>query len=183
MPNWCITGVRVTGPKDEVKKLYNMMKNLEEMDKSLLDNGFGTAWYGNLVHILGGDWNKVYCRGSWSDLNLMGDDVLAWNDETAWGPMTEVFGLIEKTIPGLKVWYMAEEEGMEIYETNDRDGIYFPERYILRTDWDTEYYEELSQVLKIASDKLKRDIATKEELEKAIEDLDDWAFYEFKVVR
>ena len=112
----------------------------------------------------------------------MGDDVLAWNDETAWGPMIEVFELIEKAIPGLKVWYMAEEEGMEIYETNDADGIYFPERYILRTDWDTEYYEELSQVLKVASEELKRDIRTKDELEEAVEDLDDWAFYEFKVV-
>ncbi len=97
--------------------------------------------------------------------------------------MTEVFGLIEKTISGLKVWYMAEEEGMEIYETNDAQGVYFPERYILRTDWDTEYYKELSRVLKVASDKLKRKITTKDELEKAIEDLDDWAFYEFKVVR
>ena len=97
--------------------------------------------------------------------------------------MLEVFTLIEKAIPGLKVWYMAEEEGMEIYETNDRDGIYFPERYISRTDWDTEYYKELSQVLKIASEELKQDIHAKEELEKAIEDLDDWAFHEFKVVR
>ena len=78
---------------------------------------------------------------------------------------------------------MAEEEGMEIYETNDTQGVYFPERYILRTDWDTEYYEDLSQVLKIASNKLKRKITTKDELEKATEDLDDWAFYEFKVVR
>ena len=66
---------------------------------------------------------------------------------------------------------MAEEEGMEIYETNDADGIYFPERYILRTDWDTE----LSQVLKIASEELKQNITTKDEQEEAIEDLDDWA--------
>ena len=71
---------------------------------------------------------------------------------------------------------------MEIYETNDEVGIYFPERYILRTDWDTEYYEDLSQVLKIASEELKQDIRTKDELEEAIDDLDDWAFYEFKVV-
>ena len=173
---------RVTGPEDKVRKLYHMMKNLEERKEPLIENGFGTAWYGNLVTILGSDWNDVYCRGSWSDLRLMSDDLLAWNDETAWSPMLEVFTLIEKAIPGLKVWYMAEEEGMEIYETNDADGIFFPERYILRTDWDTEYYEELSQVLKVASDKLKRDIRTKDELEAAIEDLDDWAFYEFKVV-
>ena len=31
-------------------------------------------------------------------------------------------------------------------------------------------------------EELKRDIRTKDELTAAIDDLDDWAFYEFKVV-
>ena len=182
MPNWCYAGVRIDGPQKKVKKLYHMMKNLEEMENPLLDNGFGTAWYGNLVHILGGDWNKVYCRGSWSDLRLEDDNVLAWNDETAWGPMVEVFELIENSIPGLKVWFKAEEEGMQIYVTNDKEGVYFPERYILSIDWESEYYEELEEVLEVASAVLKREITSKKELEEAIEELDDWAFYEFQVI-
>ena len=181
MPNWCFAGVRVTGPKNEVRKLYHMMKNLEKMKEPLVENGFGTAWYGNLVHLLGGDWNIVYCRGSWSDLKLMADDVLAWNDETAWGPMTEVFELIEKAMPELKVWYMAEEEGMEIYVTNDADGILFPERYILRSDCDTEYYADLPTLLKDASAMLKQEIKSKEQLLAIIEEKDDWAFHEFEV--
>ena len=47
-------------------------------------------------------------------------------------------------------------------KTNDLDDIYFP---------------------KVAPDELKRETTTNDELEEAIEDLDDWAFYEFKVVR
>ena len=39
------------------------------------------------------------------------------------------------------------------------------------------------KVLKVATDKLKREITTKDEMEEAIEDLDDRAFYEFKIVR
>lgn len=181
MPNWCFAGVRITGPKDEVKKLYLIMKNLQEMKKPLIDNGFGTSWYGCLVHHLGGEWSNVYCRGSWSDLRLIEDNVLAWNDETAWSPMYEVFELIEKAMPELNVWYMAEEEGMEIYVTNDADGIYFPERFILRTDWDTEYYADLPSLLKDASAMLKQEIKTKEQLEAIIEEKDDWAFHEFEV--
>ena len=115
MPNWCFAGVRVDGPKDKVRKLYHIMKNLEEIKEPLVENGFGTSWYGCLVHLLGGNWKEVYCRGSWSDL-WIDENVIGWNDETAWSPMTEVFTLIESAIPGLKVWYMAEEEGMEIYE-------------------------------------------------------------------
>jgi len=182
MPNWCFAGVRVSGPKEKVRKLFNMMKNLEEMEEPLVENGFGSSWYGNLVTILGGDWNEIYCRGSWSDLRLIEDDVLAWNDETAWSPMAEVFELIEKAIPGLKVWYIAEEEGMEIYITNDRECRYFPDRYILQTPEDREYYESLDQLLSDAAKELKFVINTKEELEDTIQDLEDWAFYEFEVV-
>lgn len=82
MPNWCYSGVRVEGPKDKVRKLYHMMKNLEEMKEPLLENGFGLTWYGNLVHILGEDWQKIYCRGLWTFLYVE-DTVLAWDDETA----------------------------------------------------------------------------------------------------
>lgn len=35
----------------------------------------------------------------------------------------------------------------------------------------------------VAPDELKRETTTNDELEEAIKDLDDWAFYEFKVVR
>lgn len=181
MPNWCYSGVRVDGPKRKVRKLYHMMKNLEMMKEPLIENGFGTSWYGNLVKILGEDWHKVYCRGSWSDL-WIDENVIGWNDETAWEPMLQVFELIEEAIPELKVWYMAEEEGMEIFVTNDAQGVYFPERYIFRTDWDTEYYADIRSLLKDASAMLRQEITTQEQLEAIIEDMEDRSFYKFELV-
>ena len=181
MPNWCYSGVRVEGPKDKVRKLYHMMKNLEEMKKPLLENGFGSTWYGNLVHILGEDWQKIYCRGSWTFLYVE-DTVLAWDDETAWGPLTEIFQLIEKKIPGLKVYYSCEVDGMGIYQTNDWTGNYFPARYILQTDCDRDYYKTIEEVMQAASAQLNHSITTREQLETAIEDHDDWALYEIQVV-
>lgn len=40
------------------------------------------------------------------------------------------------------VFWQAEEPGMEIYATNDFDGIYFPDRYHVDICINNEYYEE-----------------------------------------
>lgn len=48
MPNWCYTSYSViqsNGSKDQVKKLYETMMELEKMpDPSLIENGFGSRW-------------------------------------------------------------------------------------------------------------------------------------------
>lgn len=124
MPNWCFTDVRVVGPPGQVEKLYLMMKGLEDMMMPLVENGFGTRWYGNLVHLLGDDYQKFHCRGHWAELR-MSTSVLKWVDMTAWGPVIDVFKLIERKFPGLKVYFSAEEECNDVFVTNDADGRFF----------------------------------------------------------
>ena len=100
------------------------MNNLENRRKPLVDNSFGKTWLGCLVTKLGADWQKVYCRGSWSDLDWNGA-ILRFNTETAWGPMDEVFKFIKTIYPSLKIYYQAEEDGMGVFITNDAEGSYF----------------------------------------------------------
>ena len=100
------------------------MNNLENRRKPLVDNSFGKTWLGCLVTKLGADWQKVYCRGSWSDLDWNGA-ILRFNTETAWGPMNEVFKFIKTIYPSLKIYYQAEEDGMGVFITNDAEGSYF----------------------------------------------------------
>lgn len=73
MPNWCFTSVVVDGNKKDVRSLYSIMSKLESRKKPLVDNGFGNTWLGCLVTKLGGDWEKIYCRGSWSNLYYKGE--------------------------------------------------------------------------------------------------------------
>ena len=100
------------------------MNNLENRRKPLVDNSFGKTWLGCLVNKLGGNWQEVYCRGSWSDLDWNGA-ILRFNTETAWGPMDEVFKFIKTIYPSLKIYYQAEEDGMGVFITNDAEGSYF----------------------------------------------------------
>ena len=100
------------------------MNNLENRRKPLVDNSFGKTWLGCLVNKLGGNWQEVYCRGSWSDLDWNGA-ILRFSKETAWGPMNEVFKFIKTIYPSLKIYYQAEEDGMGVFITNDAEGSYF----------------------------------------------------------
>ena len=142
MPNWAYTMYHATGDKEQLKKLHSIMDELECMkDPGLHDNGFGSTWLGNLVIKLDGDWEKIYCRGSWDNLLLHDDGTVSFSVESAWDEPDEVREFIEKNFPDIKLYYQCEESGMCIFKTNDDTGKYFPEKYYLWVeDGETEYY-------------------------------------------
>lgn len=147
MPNWCNTAYAIEGDAQEVKALYELMKGLEEQEKPTVENGFGTAWLGCLVNALGEDWHETSCRGCWGCLEL-DNGVLTFRTETAWAPCNEVFDLAREKYPSLRYYYQAEEPGTGCYCTNDSEGVYFPERYLVelltdKDDWETEYFTNL----------------------------------------
>ena len=152
MPNWCSSAYAVEGDAREIKNLYELMKGLEDRETPSVPNGFGTTWLGCLVDALGKDWHTVSCRGSWCCLELK-DGVLKFSTETAWCPCNEVLDLVREKFPSFRYYYMTEEPGMEIYETNDDAGIYFPDRYYLdvctlEEKYCDEYFTELQDVFK-----------------------------------
>ena len=156
MPNCCTTSYVISGPKKDVRSLYDRMKRLQSRKESLLPNGFGKTWLGNLVRRLGADRHPVDCRSEWTDLNgewfdlrMKGGD-LRFNTRTAWSRCKEVEDVIEDKYPDLSVWFLSEELGCDIFETNDATGEIFPERVIIDTEnEETEYYtyEEAHHVL------------------------------------
>lgn len=130
MPNWAYTTYKIRGSEVEVAALHKTIQDLAERKESLLPNGFGKLWLGNLVKALGGDWEKVYCRGQILDYSLE-NGILRINTETAWGEMSEVRHLIEAKYPSLQIFFQTEECGMCIFQTNDASGDVFPERWLL----------------------------------------------------
>ena len=54
MPNWSTTDYFVIGSTKEIMDLNKKMEKLENRKKSLVKNGFGNTWLGNLVQYLSG---------------------------------------------------------------------------------------------------------------------------------
>ena len=192
MPNWCDTSYKCVGDPKEVRKLNSVLKYMEKRKTSILSNGFGKMWLGNLVYKLGGNWEELRCRGEITDFSLDGN-VLTINQQTAWCEQEGVREIIEKSFPSIKVYYMEQESGCEVFCTNDASGEYFPERYFLDSYEDWEYFETLDDAAKFVSNIIGHEVEPSvDEIDKALdkyveeheEENEDifYSFHEFKVV-
>ena len=169
MPNWCYTSYAIDGKRKEVQSLYSRMNRLEKRRKPLVSNTFGKTWLGCLVTLLGADWQKVYCRGYWYNLQYEGE-TLRFTTETAWGPMDEVFDFIKSIYPSLNIYWQAEEDGWCIYATNDKEGKYFPDRYKIEANSEIEYYATLEGLCDHVSKIVGKTVTNMDEVNAAIEE-------------
>jgi hypothetical protein len=92
---------------------------------------------------------------------------------TAWKPE---HGLVDKLCKkfNLTYLYFAEEPGSEVYETNDKEGLFFPDRYIVEQEETERWYHETAEsVLKDIESRTGRTCKTLEDAEAAIEDYNE----------
>ncbi len=149
MPNWCSTSVKIVGEKESIDKIHAILDEMQNGEDPKTSD-FGQMWLGELVKKLGGDIERVYCRG-WIDWYDSNDEELSLSYESAWAPMFDVHNLIREKFPDVAVYYQAEEPGMIIYQTNSFD--YFPDRYYLYVeDEDAEYFESLDDLISAIED-------------------------------
>ena len=195
MSNTCFTTYKVVSEnKKDVTKLFKTIKRLDGRKTPLVKNGWydPKLWLGCLVKALGGDPNKVYCRGTITFYE-MEDDVLTLHTETAWAEMSETRHFIESCFPGMKIYYIEEESGCEIFNTNDSEGIYFKDRYYLDGFDDSEYFETLEEAAVYVKEIVGHEVeATVKAIDKALSDYveeheeDDpdcyYSFHEFSIV-
>ena len=78
------------------------------------------------------------------------DDVLNIEAEECWN-LTDFSELLQEKFPYSNIYYYIEEPGWGIYETNDSDGKYFPEKYVVEYydggDLEDTYYPESDEDL------------------------------------
>lgn len=176
MANWCTTDVTVTGPKEQVEKLYKIMRELTERKDTTSSDGWGTStWYGNLVTAFGGEWEKVYCRGHFYNL-MYENGELSWSDEFAWREPYEVFDFLREKLPEIDIRFYAEEPGCDYLVTNIPDFAHFVSDF--NCEW--EYHDTLEELLAHARDTYGRDFASFEELAKFSEEQDECSVYEIE---
>ena len=82
-----------------------------------------------------------YLRGEIDDEPTLENGVLRFYVEERWG-LQDFNELLEKKFPEIKVYWVVEESGYEVYATNDKEGKYFPERYWVDTAQDDIYCSE-----------------------------------------
>jgi len=185
MPNWCNTDYVVCGDEITLRDLENKLSYLENLDKPYKGNGFGNLWCGCLVELLGGDSEKVGCRGEFYShgLDSVPNTILRFSITSAWSELSEFRKFLKEKLPGITdIYYYAEEPGCIYYETNDIDGEFFPNRYIIDTV-DTAlpvYFESLEEVFDYVYEISKIKVSSEEEILSVFNRLDKLKEIEFK---
>ena len=84
------------------------------------------------------------------------DGVLRFWTEERWG-LQDFEELLIQKFPDIKVYWIVEESGCEVYCTNDKEGKYFPERYWVDTAqddiYDSEYFRTEEAMYKWLNEK------------------------------
>lgn len=134
MPNWCYSNITIqSDDKQKLEELYNLI--LKWTDHSLIENGFGDNWLGNIVEGSGiatyrkenfYDANNklISCRGTLDYVDFYTQDIMISTD-TAWAPATKMWQLIcDKYLPSdYEIFYDASEPGCGIFSTNRPDYL------------------------------------------------------------
>ena len=145
MANWAATSYAIDGPKEVLEKIYEAILHPE------VKSGSSENWEGNVLNTLGAKWTDrgedrqkgSYMRGFIQDDPWWQDEshtCLRFEAEEAWGA-TDLDEVLEANFP-VKVWWITEEPGMEVFETNDKHGKYFSERFMVDTCINSNYQSD-----------------------------------------
>ena len=146
MPNWASVTYECVGDPKYISQLHRALKYIDKRKTSILPDGFGKWWLGNLVTKLGGNWEDYPCRGDITGYSLESDTTLMIYQNTAWGEQEGVRRIIEEKLPSIKVYFQEEEPGTGLFATNNFE--HFPERYLLDSYDEPLYFETIDEATK-----------------------------------
>lgn len=178
MANWASTSYRIEGSKSDLERVFGVIDDFIKGRVASTREDATADWEGNIVKALGAMDEEIdnnYLRGFIQDYELDGDTIRIEAEE-AWGA-TDFRHVLGKLMPDLTIYYIVEEAGCEVFATNDTDGKYYPERYLVDayvkdTDY-YEYFETEKQMKSFVSSLLEKKDFTEEDIEAWNEEHED----------
>lgn len=188
MANWASTSYRIEGKQEDLKTLNELINEFMDGKRPVMEDNASKDWEGNVALELGENTKGYYLRGFIQTCELE-DDVLSIEAEEAWGA-TDFRHILEKHFEGMKVYFIVEEEGGEVYATNDKEGRFFDYRFLVDScvdgadEW--EYFDTKEQALSYVARRMRVETVTLEEIDKWNDDHyegDDYIyFHEYELV-
>lgn len=164
MANYCDTTYRIVGEASELDTLQSLMETL----KKEKEHG---NWVGHLVSALHDTVPEgFYMRGWWDSLERDEHGIM-FHLESAWVPMYETWDFICSKFETLRVYFIAEEPGCEIFLKRDcNERPFFPTNYYVDSmdpdgDFHSEYFRTIDEAFRYIEKFAGVNIITAEDVE------------------
>jgi hypothetical protein len=149
MPNWCNTEYILRGRKKDLEACAQVINKFACGNCPQEDRKYSI--YQLIDREIGGSLDNQDARNDFQQAEIEtgsdGEEYLQTGTATAWKP---AHGLVEKLCKKFRLSYLyfTEEPCNEIYETNDREGVYFPYRFVVeQCDAETCCYQTAQEAL------------------------------------
>ena len=173
MPNWSATNYCCSGSREELQEFCDMVNSLPNRE-DVSPNGFGKYWLGNLVSLLGADWEKVSCRGTLNpdasacacfcgpsgsgngvDMVIGEDGCVRFSTETAWEQSKDFEELLCERFPSFELAYRSTDEFGNFHTIHDPQKRLGFQKYEVYADDLCEVYtddeqEAVAAILRLA---------------------------------
>ena len=123
MANWASVSYRIEGKQKDLQEIYELFGEFDKGERKPFDELSAKNWEGNIAWALGEDIKDYYLRGFIQCCEIE-KGLLTIEAEEAWGT-SDFRHILEKHYEDMKVYFIVEEEGNEVYATNDSEGKYF----------------------------------------------------------
>lgn len=157
MANICTTDIRLVMSDEKGERLTDFLFESSNLPVKKIYEAFGIK--PNADTHLRATWN-CYNKEYLDDGNV----VLSVSEDAAWNATKLALQLKEEGLVE-RVYFFSEEPGCGIYATNDEEGVYFPNRYIVYIDdMDGDaYFETEKDALDYINQNCKKNYASLED--------------------
>lgn len=178
MANICINSIRIEGPEKDLLTLKDHINAVRKDKKS--------SHYRNLYLLL---LRLGYPESEAKKLDIREDftggdaeienGILRLDTESAWSFQSSGWEAVRKKFPAVSIYYLAEELGNGLFETNDTARRHFPYKYCL--DWwdeeegngETEYFNDDCSLIEYVHEHFDSAVSTFEQAEKALQTINE----------
>ena len=131
MDKICTTTYVITGEQSGIVKLHGRLLKLADSKKALIRNERYKTSLRCLAKLFFPDWVGFDIEGHFYDLQIISERKIVFTVETVNYPVNEVWLKICGQYTGCECLYFVRIPESGRYETNDEQGKYFPQRYLV----------------------------------------------------
>lgn len=129
----CGAGYVIQGSDEEINALFDSIKKWTEAGE---DPKYGNTWLGNILQGAGLSVSDFSCTGlmRYSEVIPINENesVMSIDTISEGTPCKEMWKpIVEKWAPHCKMYYFSQHPSIHEFLTNDVNGRFFPERYVL----------------------------------------------------
>lgn len=158
MSYWVSSICHFYGNDHELKDLAEKVRNIAQ-----------ESWLGDLVKALGISTEDKFLHGKfWHEPPTPTE--LTIETETDFQPEIGFFDLIKSHYKSLRFAFFAEGEGSDAFWTNDRTGLYFPDRWVTSwsdgTEIETHYHTTKEEAFQYISEMAGKQVKSKKDIKR-----------------